>query len=302
MTLDILLPFYGDPGLMRATVRSVLEQTDPDWRLIVVDDGYPDDSIPGWFAGLGDERVRYQRNETNLGANGNYVKCVGLAEHEAIVVLGADDLMHPNYVAVVKAARSAHPRAAVVQPGVVVIDENGTPTLPLADRVKRWYSPRSTERTVLEGEEAARSLLRGNWLYFPSLCFDLEKVRAVGFRPGLNVVQDLALVLDLVMRGEQVVVDPTVCFSYRRHGASDSSWRALEGTRFIEERDFFAGLAQEMAALGWPRAARAARLHLSSRLNALTVLPAAVRRRHRVGVRNLSRHVLGRTQGPRAQR
>jgi len=50
-------------------VRSVLEQRDPDWRLTVVDDGYPDGSVPGWFAGLGDDRVRYHRNETNLGAH-----------------------------------------------------------------------------------------------------------------------------------------------------------------------------------------------------------------------------------------
>ena len=54
MTVDILFPFYGDVAMMKEAVRSVLRQTDPDWRLIVVDDGYPDDSIPGWFDSLGD--------------------------------------------------------------------------------------------------------------------------------------------------------------------------------------------------------------------------------------------------------
>ena len=49
MTVDILFPFYGDVAMMKEAVRSVLRQTNPDWRLIVVDDGYPDDSIPGWF-------------------------------------------------------------------------------------------------------------------------------------------------------------------------------------------------------------------------------------------------------------
>jgi hypothetical protein len=122
----------------------------------------------------------------------------------------------------------------------------------------------------------------------------VDKVRAVGFQPGLNVVQDLALVLDLLMRGEQLVLDPTVCFAYRRHSASDSSWRALEGTRFLEERAYFLKVADELSALGWSRAARAARHHVSSRLHALTYLPAAVRRRHVTGIRNLSTHVLGR--------
>ena len=54
--------------MMKQAVLSVVGQTNPDWRLIVVDDGYPDDSIPGWFESLKDERITYMRNETNLGA------------------------------------------------------------------------------------------------------------------------------------------------------------------------------------------------------------------------------------------
>jgi len=98
MTVDILFPFYGDVAMMKEAVRSVLRQTNPDWRLIVVDDGYPDDSIPGWFDSLEDSRVTYMRNETNLGANGNYRKCLTFVENPLVQVMGADDVMLPNYV------------------------------------------------------------------------------------------------------------------------------------------------------------------------------------------------------------
>ena len=49
----------------------------------------------------------------------------------------------------------------------------------LADRVKRHvYAPRGPGETVLYGEPLATSLLRGNWLYFPSLAWRLvEKVK-----------------------------------------------------------------------------------------------------------------------------
>jgi glycosyltransferase involved in cell wall biosynthesis len=294
MSLEFMVPFYGDPALLKETVASVQAQTDGDWRLTVVDDGYPDDSIPGWFAALGDDRIRYTRNETNLGANKNYEKCLALATADDVTVLGADDLLRPDYVAVVREARRRFPDAAVIQPGVEVVDEHGQPARSLVDRVKRVYAPTPTGTVALSGEDLATSLLKGNWLYFPALCFSLAKVRDVGFRDGLNVVQDLALVLDLLMRGERLVVDPTVCFAYRRHGGSDSSWRALEGTRFLEERDYFQQVARELTALGWSRAARAARMHVSSRLHALTYLPAAVRNRHRTGMRNLATHAFGR--------
>ena len=36
MTVDILFPYYGDVAMMKQAVLSVVGQTNPDWRLIVV--------------------------------------------------------------------------------------------------------------------------------------------------------------------------------------------------------------------------------------------------------------------------
>lgn len=293
-TVDILLPYYGPVHLMRETVRSVLAQDDPHWRLTVVDDGYPDDDIPAWFESIGDDRVRYLRNERNLGANPNYQKCLGLVEHELTVIMGADDVLLPHYVRTVREAYREHPDVAVLQPGVRVIDEHGNPRVGVVDGAKRRiYAPKVEGSRTLSGEDAAASLLRGNWLYFPSLCWRSSALEGMRFREGLDVVQDLGLVLDLIYRGETLLVDAEVCFSYRRHSASDSSWRALEGTRFVEERRFFLDAAERTSELGWHRAAKVARTHLSSRLNALTLLPSAIRAQNTTGIGNLTRHVLG---------
>ena len=281
MTVDILFPFYGDVAMMKEAVRSVLRQTDPDWRLIVVDDGYPDDSIPGWFGSLGDSRVTYMRNETNLGANGNYRKCLTFVENPLVQVMGADDVMLPNYVEwLVRAARRC-PEASIFQPGVFVIDEHGAPSRTMVERVKGFYMPPRIPQ-----------VLRGDWLYFPSLAWRAETILGIGFREGYDVVQDVALVCDVAMQGGGLLYDPTAAFLYRRHSGSDSSWRALEGTRFGEERRFFLQMADEMGRLGWNRAARVARLHISSRLHAGSLLPRAALARNWAGVRNLGRHVV----------
>ncbi len=299
MTVDVLLPYYGDVAMMKQAVESVLGQTSPDWALTVIDDGYPDESIPGYFGALAaqDSRIAYQRNEQNLGANGNYRRALTFVRHELAVVMGADDVMLANYIETVVAAHEQFPSAQIIQPGVEVIDELGHPGMGLVDRMKRLYAPRlhgSPGRRLLNGEPLAISLMRGNWLYFPSVCWRSDSLVATNFREGLNVVQDLALALDLIKAGGGLVVDSTVCFQYRRHRESDSSWRALEGTRFIEEREFFTGMADEFTAIGWRRAARTARLHLSSRLNAATLLPKAWRAKQHDGVRNLREHVLAR--------
>ena len=292
-SFDIMLPYYGDVGLMKAAVGSVIGQSDPDWRLTVVDDGR-EPGVPEWFASLGDDRVRYQRNPHNLGVTGNFRRCVELAERTYMVMMGTDDIMLPDYVATVRSVLDEHPGVAMVQPGVEVIDGEGRVVRTLTDEVKRrLYAPRLAGRVVLGGEPLATSLLRGDWLYFPSICWRTDAMKAAEFREGLHVIQDLALIIDLVERGERLAVDPTVCFQYRRHTVSASAASAVAGIRFAEARNYFLDAADQMTALGWHRAARAARHYVSSRLHALTLLPGALRSRNGAGVRNLSRHAFG---------
>lgn len=292
MTVDVLFPYYGDVELMKLAVRSVLRQDYTDFRLVVIDDGYPDDSIPGWFASLNDDRVSYERNEQNLGANGNYRKCLERIENDLTVVMGADDVMLPNYLSWLVARAEEHPEAQIFQPGCFVIDEHGAPSNTLVERVKAVYRPKGSGVRVLNGEKLAVSLLRGDWLYFPSLGWRSEAMLKHNFRPEYNVVQDLALVLDITMNGGSLLLDDVAAFQYRRHSGSDSSWRALEGTRFGEERAFFLQMAKEMDALGWKHAARVARLHTSSRLHAATLLPKAAAKKNWKGVQNLGAHLI----------
>ena len=57
------------------------------------------------------------------------------------------------------------------------------------------------------------------------------------------MVQDLALLLDVVAAGGSMVLGDETVFLYRRHPGSDSALRAATGTRFDEEREFFSTMA-----------------------------------------------------------
>jgi hypothetical protein len=118
-----------------------------------------------------------------------------------------------------------------------------------------------------------------------------DELRRFGFREGFEVVQDLALMIDIIEAGGSMALDDTVCFSYRRHSTSVSAVTGPDGAKFAEERALFDDVAARMRALGWQRAARAARHHLTSRLNALSELPSALRAHDPAGRRALLRHV-----------
>lgn len=291
VTIDIMMPFYGDVDLFKAAVSSVVAQSDPGWRLVVIDDRYPSDEPARFIAGLGDERVHYVLNDENLGVTGNFQRAIDLATANFVTIMGCDDVLLPRYVARVRELIALFPDAAYVQPGVEVIDAEGEVTAPLADRMKARYRPPRNVPAALAGEELATSLLRGNWTYFLSLCWQRRLLRIHGFRAEYRIVLDLALQLALVQSGGTLVVDDEPVFRYRRH-ESASSWSGSGLRRFQEEKSLFREWAVTAQSLGWERAAGAARHHFSSRLHAVMQLPCAVAARG-VGFGGLLRHIFG---------
>lgn len=278
--IDVMMPYYGDPRLLREAVQSVLAQTDTDWRLTVVDDCYPSADAAAWVGDLDDPRVTYIRNPERLGVGGNFRRCLALASAPYVTFMGCDDLLTPDYVSVVSAAIEGRP-AAAVQPLVRVIDESGATSHALTDVVKRRLAPRTDGVRALSGEALAISLLHGNWAYFPSICWRRDFVSAHSFRADMETVLDFDLLLDLVFDNEELLLIPKKSFCYRRHRESASARTARNAARFDEEARLFQEAARRSADRGWHRAARAARWHLASRLHAALLVPGAVTRRDR---------------------
>lgn len=294
MPLDIFIPYWGDPSYMKETVESVLAQDNPNWLLTVVDDAYPSLEIHDYVTAINDPRVKYIRKEQNEGITANYRTCVAMATEEMMVILGCDDILLPSYVDVILDAHSRFPHAAVIQPGVEVIDENSRVVTTLTDTVKQHLvKPRGRGPRIVSGEFIARNLMHGDWLYWPSLAFRTDKIRQVEFREGFPIIQDLALVMDMIFEGNELLIEPTLCFRYRRHSNSASSTKLVDGSRFAGEREYFTVAAQQAEELGWARAARSARLRVTSRAHAIYLLPKAALKRNMPACKALARHAFG---------
>src|SRR3978361_241923 len=131
----------------------------------------------------------------------------------------------------------------------------------------------------MSGESAMVSILRGNWTYFPSLCWRRDLITSIGFRPDFHVVQDMALVMDVLMGWGRLVVPPEGAFRSRRHAGSDSAVKTVSGSRFHEEQEYYRTIAVELRAEGRTRAARAAPVHVTAGRPAAAQAPAAARAR-----------------------
>jgi hypothetical protein len=167
MPMQIPVPFHGDPDLPRRAVDSVLAQTGPDRTATGIGTGTrdecPDRPVTGYFARPHDARVRHPHT---IAANGDDRRWLAPAVHDRSVLFGADDVL-PNHVANVRAAGRAHPAAAVIQPGVEVIDTDGRAVLAVLDRTELRV-PRPRGGTGPTAPAPAGSLRRGDRLHFPA--------------------------------------------------------------------------------------------------------------------------------------
>jgi glycosyltransferase involved in cell wall biosynthesis len=282
ISVDVLFPYYGDVGMMKKAVCSVLNQTYPYWQLKVFDDGYKSSEPATFFNKLiakeiemnGKSRISYEKNAKNLGANGNYRKALAKATSEYYVMMGADDMMLPNFLEMFIKRLKELGEIDIYQPNVQVIDENDQVYLPLVDKIKRMVMPKYGG--VFKGEKIAKSYIHG-WHYFPSIIWRTKSAKKVGFNTNYGVVQDVNMGLDIIQNGGMLYFDKDhVTFSYRRHLKSDSSIKALDGVRFAEEKAFYQIKAQQFHKLGWYKAEKIAKRHVFSKLNALSLLPKAI--------------------------
>ncbi|MEM6441255.1 MAG: glycosyltransferase family 2 protein, partial [Pseudomonadota bacterium] len=114
--VSALVPVWNAAEFVTATLDSLAAQTWPNLEIVIGDDASNDGRTPDllrrWAEGR-DGVVRILR-ERNLGWVGNYNDLVERASGDFVFFMGHDDLVAPDYVERLMAARQAAPDAALV--------------------------------------------------------------------------------------------------------------------------------------------------------------------------------------------
>jgi glycosyltransferase involved in cell wall biosynthesis len=111
--VSVCIPVFNGERYIGAALASVLAQTFDDYEVVVVDN-CSDDKTVDIVEGFDDPRIRLLRNESNIGAEGNWNRAVDEARGRYVKLLCADDLLHPTCLERQVALLDAHPRAAFV--------------------------------------------------------------------------------------------------------------------------------------------------------------------------------------------
>jgi glycosyltransferase involved in cell wall biosynthesis len=108
-------------------LRSLLNQSYKNIEIIIVNDASPDDidSIVSLFSD--DQRIRYYKNDINLGATSlvsNWNKCLDYAKGEFFILASDDDLYHENFVSEMVSLSKKYPQTDLFHSRVAHIDKD----------------------------------------------------------------------------------------------------------------------------------------------------------------------------------
>ncbi|MCL5958741.1 MAG: glycosyltransferase family 2 protein [Chloroflexi bacterium] len=124
--VSIGMPVYNGERFVRLALESLLAQDYPNFELVVCDNASTDRTANICKAyTAGDRRVRYYRNETNLGAVRNFQRVLELSSGEFFMWAAHDDLWDPTYVSKCVSALERNPAAVLCATSACSIDEEG---------------------------------------------------------------------------------------------------------------------------------------------------------------------------------
>ncbi len=129
--LSIGMPVYNGERFIAEAITSLLEQTYAEFEILVLDNASTD-ATPAIVAGLmaRDSRIRYRRNDTNIGASPNFAKVARLTSAPFFKWAAHDDLHAPTYLAECMALIEANPDVVLAHSDIVYIGECGRNFLP----------------------------------------------------------------------------------------------------------------------------------------------------------------------------
>jgi glycosyltransferase involved in cell wall biosynthesis len=268
ITLTYAIPYYKGLTYLEYAIQSVINQENPNWKLIVVDDRGAEDA-ESLVKSFSDDRLSYVRNESTLGMSFNWNKALSLVTTELVTILHADDELLPNYTDVVTSLMEKHPEATAVHCRTEIINEHGNKTFSLPDTVKKIVRPHGKNNVITYGEHGLWSLTKGQWIFCPTMCYRQSLIPSGHFSNDWKMVLDLELMSRILLDGGTIVGSSVVAYRYRRHSSNQTVRLTNSNKRFEEEIKLLDIISGQCSDRGWDRAARSAHRKIVIRFHML---------------------------------
>lgn len=116
------MPVYNGETFLREAIQSIVNQSYPDWELIIINDGSIDGS-ENIILSFTDERIKYYKNDKNLGLIDTLNLGIGYCNGKYVARMDADDISNPNRLSIQLAYMEKHQDYAMCGSNAIVIND-----------------------------------------------------------------------------------------------------------------------------------------------------------------------------------
>lgn len=240
--VSIILPAYNGAQWIAKAIQSVLAQSYTDWELLVINDDSSDNTedIVLSFA-KNDNRIKYIKNEHNLGVQKTRSLALKVAQYEYIAEIDQDDeWLDKDKLKKQVEFLENNKDYVLIGTGVIVVDDKG-------EEIARYLMP--------ETDAGIRNkILRMNCFIHSSVMYNKRVVQAVGGYTIEKMSEDHDLWLRLgrvgrFMNFQEYSVQ--YCFSPKGYNSQDKFLRLKQNLLFIKEHKDFYPNSLFAVILGW---------------------------------------------------
>lgn len=198
--ISVILPAYNAENYISQAIDSILAQTYGDFEFIILND-CSTDGTERIILSFDDPRIRYVRNEQNLGVAATLNRGLELAAGEYIARMDADDISLPERFFRQVSYLDVHPEIAVLGTDIRLIGAGS--------------GIRSFSQTP---ERLKTDLLFDCCFAHPAVMMRRQAILSLGgYDPDFNGAEDYHLWARCVMAGYQLACLPEVLLCYRIH-------------------------------------------------------------------------------------
>lgn len=213
--VSLLVPVYNGERFLAECLDSVRTQNFPDMEILIADD----DSTDGSAAliqryATEDRRIRWWKNDCNLGLAANFNRCLREAKGEYIkYVLQDDKLLSPTAVRRMVEMLDIHPEASLVGTASQILDEHSRVT-----EVRDHFRP-----GIMDGRQTImRCLEQANLIGEPSVVMFRRAQATRGFETHLPQLLDLDMWFHLLEQGQFAYLAEPLC-AFRHHAGQQTN-------------------------------------------------------------------------------
>lgn len=213
--ISVLVPVYNSAPYITQTIKSVLNQTFQDFELILLNDASTDNSEE-IISQFHDKRIRYYKNEKNLGISGTRNKLMELADKNVkyFAVLDNDDICLPERLDVQFQFLEKHPDISMCGTYFELFNSNKDLSF-IKNLVINagfiWCHPL---------KPTLKDALKGNVLMHPTAMLRVQDVRKyhLHYHEEYSPAEDYDLIKQALFQGLKIANIPQILLKYNLHG------------------------------------------------------------------------------------